>query len=511
MRLSKLPYKIAKKQNEIVSFTGLNFIDNYQNGAVANTTRISTERYPYFTANLYKRDSLSQTGITSLSSAGEVVYLKSGKLYRIHEGTHTIISGDYTISSSNPQFVQVHNRFIVWPDKIYVNLLDWSVHSMEDSFSGTFTFTTNTVNVGAYASNFSQYDQVSITGGMTKDLNILSISGNTFTFPDNSFTAGTYSVTIKRKFPQMDYVCEYQTRLWGCSSSENMVYSSVQENPLQFYNYVSDVTGAYGVEVSSEGVFTGCTKLGAAVLFFKENKIHKILGTMPQEYQLYDYIVKGVKNGCYRSLQTINDVLFYVGVDGVYSYNGGTPQNISTSLGDIKFSNAVSGKSIRYYWLSTSDKGTLQYDLNYGMWVRESDYVFTSSTFLGGELYTVSNGNLYKELVPNTSGGSAWEILFKPFYETITGSYNRSSVSFSHKRYRKLIMRAETYSDTKLNVEVKYDDGQWKTIKKSYGKSKALEDIVIPIGMCDKFQVKLSGEGRFTLLGMEREYSLMGD
>lgn len=539
MRLPELPYAIRKNNSEIVQFQGLNFTDNYQNGALEMVNRISTERYPYMAANMYyRKDTGIEKFVTSVFGSTQLIYVHSNALYRRENPTATgkKIGSGYTLTDGPKQFAQVHNFIVVYPDKLVINTTDWSVKSMVQTYERTSAVKiySDHLAMGSVANrNKFNVGDVIILSGTTSNDGEYTVTGKSSTFlyfPEGTFTEEedqTYTVTTK--VPDLDFICEYQNRLWGCNSEENTIFCSVQANPYQMFNFTSEYEGSYNVEVSSHGNFTGCTKLGSSVLFFKDDCVHKILGSFPEEFQVYEYHIKGVKNGCHKSMQTINDVLYYVAVDGVYAYNGSTPSCISVPLGDIAFENAVAAKSTRYYFLSTERHGTLMYDLKTGLWTRESGYHFVDSAYYASETnggtYTLDPvGDIYRELEPMTpesieDEGNEWELLFKPFYETITGSYNRSNVAFQHKRYRKLVIRTDSEPETVATFSVRYDDEveedgitpKWREIKTIEGNRKRLDIAVIPIARCDKFQLRIAGVGRFTLMNIEREYSFVGD
>ena len=174
----------------------------------------------------------------------------------------------------------------------------------------------------------------------------------------------------------MDFICESENRLWGCSNSAQTIYASSMGDPTNFYVYEGLSTDSYALAVGSEGNFTGCCKLSSSVLFWKETKLHKILGGYPAEYSLYTYDIEGLQAGCHKSIQVINEVLFYMGLHGIYAYSGGTPSLISGNFGDRSFTDAVAGNDGDSYYLSAKEGDAhhvLVYEAKYGIWVREDE------------------------------------------------------------------------------------------------------------------------------------------
>ena len=67
-------------------------------------------------------------------------------------------------------------------------------------------------------------------------------------------------------------------------------------------------------------------------------------------------------------------------------------------------------------------------------------------------------------------------------------------------------MRTELPTGSWLKVEVREDNKPWKEVRKVAGQARSLSRIVIPVGRCDKFELRLSGTGQFTLLNMLKEF-----
>ena len=128
-----------------------------------------------------------------------------------------------------------------------------------------------------------------------KYLSIVSVSADTLTFADGTFTSGeeTSTVTVKRPIPDMDYVCESENRLWGVSNQDKTVYASALGSPKDFYTFDGLATDAYAVAVGSEGDFSAICKYGNAVLCWKEHTLHKVLGSYPAEYKMASYQYAG--------------------------------------------------------------------------------------------------------------------------------------------------------------------------------------------------------------------------
>jgi len=530
MKLQSLPYQNRESESQVVSLRGLNLTDNYKDGSLSDSVNISFERYPFLSTKNGRGDT-SFTDVTDITSYNGLIYVKKVNGVR-HLFYNNIDRG--SLSDTDKQFAFIINRMVIWPDKKVMNLTDGTISDMEASVthSGTVTYTENGIRGSWYVDGnqvdltnyFAVDDVIEITGCGSdyEDHNgwflINEVTANGMVFKTGSLSEGTEtnnSLKMERSVPDMDYISSYNNRLCGCSSSMNEIYFSAYGLPNVFYAFENLESDAYSVSVSSEGNFTGCTNLGSSVLFFKEQKLHKILGTTLSNFQMVDYNMEGVKDGCFRSLTNINEVLYYVGITGVRSYNGSTCQLVSYELGDIDFRNAVGGYDGENYYLSAQIGNTVTpvyetyiYSPLYQMWLKEDSTRIKQMTRVGNTLYVLTNNGLKTE-----NGGSQsvqYKITFKPFYETITGSYNKSSIIYGYKRHRKLVLRAEVSEGANMRVEVRRDDGEWKQIKNYGGVKNGIVICPIPIGRCDKFEISLSGVGKVTLLNMLRDYVIGG-
>ena len=309
-------------------------------------------------------------------------------------------------------------------------------------------------------------------------------------------------VKVERKIPALDYICEHENRLWGVSNADKTIYSSALGDPTNFYVYDGLSTDSYAVAVGTEGEFTGCCKLSSSLLFWKESKLHKLLGSYPAEYRLYTYDIEGLQKGCHKSLQVINETLYYMGMHGVYAYNGGLPSLLSSNFGDKRFTNAVAGNDGDSYYLSAHDgekQHLFVFETQSGLWVREDDTQVVDFARIGKDLYLLDSGGdvwLADSRMDDTE--MDWVAQFTPFYETIHG----------RKMYSRLLLRMELPEGAWMRAEVCFGDGKWREVGKLLGRKQDSIPLLVPINRCDRFELRLSGCGPCTILAMMLEYQI---
>ena len=229
-----LPY-LAEAENAskkyTVAFRGINYGEGYQDGEMEECENLSTERYPCISPR-------AERSVKAQFSSPSSMHAKDGII--VVDGTEVYFNGEPvgTVTEGRKQMATIGNYVVIFPDKAYFNVLTKTFGSLEETYKGTgLKFTHNTITTtGTF--NFRDGDAVTISGCATAENNksiiIRSLTSNTLTFKDNSFTAATETgeVTIKRKVPDLEFICESNYRLWGTKG--NTIFSSKFSDPFNF-------------------------------------------------------------------------------------------------------------------------------------------------------------------------------------------------------------------------------------------------------------------------------------
>ena len=222
------------------------------------------------------------------------------------------------------------------------------------------------ISADGIGTGFSQYDGVSITGVTVpglEDLNgnhtIWSKGNDWITvvglLGETAIQAG--AVSVSRKIPNMDFVIESENRLWGCrygvavnGQTVNEIYACKLGDFRNWNDFRGLSTDSYVASCGTDGAFTGAAAHLGYPLFFKENCVHKIYGSMPSQYQIQTTALRGVQAGCGNSLAIVNETLFYKSRNGVCAFDGSFPVEVSAALGTERYGNAVAaGHGNKYY------------------------------------------------------------------------------------------------------------------------------------------------------------------
>ncbi len=487
---------------------------------MADCKNISSRRYPFFATRKGREKVEDYDDVTAITAWNGLVVVSGTDLYYKGEKVGEVTAGE-------KQFACITTQIVIMPDKKCLDtrtkeLIDLAVSvEINASISTTAPGDEDTEQAmtitGDFTSNFAKFNEGDVLH-VTLDTDKFELmyekaelsSGNTVvtfaTGATGNFESKTYSSgETERKVPDFDYICEANNRIWGCVSDEQTIYASALGDPTRYYEFQGKETDSWAQPVSSAGEFTGCHKLGSTVLFFKEDTLHKIMGDYPSAYQVYSYSMDGVKRGCYKSLQVVNEMLIYMSRHGVCMYTGGSASYISDALGKKSYENGVAGVDGEHYFLSCKDDGNNQhlfvFDMKNNMWLREDNTKAVDFANDGGMVYMVSGGSLY--ILNEGDFEEDWYIQFNPIYE----SAKEKTKQFNKKHYVKLIIRAEVKKGHFATVMSRCDGGRWIEAGKIVGESNEMISLNFAINRCDKFEIRLEGTGEFTLMNMARIYT----
>lgn len=504
--LPQLNRVTARTQQQIVAFRGLNWSDQTQEGELREGTNLSARRFPCLAVRRGRAKQTAYDGCTALTARGKLVAVKGTQLLYDGKAVGTVTEGE-------KQFAVVNTKMVIWPDKVYLDLNSNTVKSLGAKISGTGgTFTAEKLTVSGWGDLTEQFkagDAVTISGCTAqtknnKDIIIKAVTATEITVAKNTLAEGaeTGTLTLERRVPDLDFICESENRLWGCSSEKQTIYASSLGDPTNFYVYAGLSTDSYALAVGTEGEFTGCCKQTSSVLFWKETKLHKLLGGYPAEYSLYTYDMEGLRKGCHKSLVVINEVLYYMGLHGVYAYSGGVPTLISAAFGEKEFSDGVAGTDGSRYFLAVKESGAahlLVYETDKNLWLREDGTRAVDFARLGRDLYFLDGtGDVWLTDSGQEDEGLAWSAQLVPFYASIQG----------RKYFSQIVMRLELPRAAWMKVEVRYDGGPWRETGKIIGRAADSIPVRLPVNRCDRLDIRLSGKGPCVVRAMLLEYGM---
>ena len=319
-------------------------------------------------------------------------------------------------------------------------------------------------------------------------------------------------VKVERRVPDLEYLTECDNRVWGCSSSENVIYACKLGDPTNWFSYRGIAADSYAVTVGSDGAFTGAATCMGYALFFKENTLHKLYGSKPSDFQLSSLRCRGVAKGAARSLCVINETLYYLSPDGVMAWDGSIPTKVSTALDPARLRNVKSalGGALdgRYYLHLVRGSGEAQavrllvYDTERGLW-QEEDVCSYEMAGSGGQLYLWDGKAIWaadadREENWQQAGGIEDGVSF----ELVSGNIGLDSPEELY--LSRLTLRLEAEVKSRIEVAVSYDSGAWETLAQLTADGRRCFDVPLVPRRCGSLRFRLKGRGQLTLRSLTR-------
>ena len=507
MRLPYIDFKIRRETRGTSTFLGLNQQILAKDGEFADMKNISDRFFPC-SASRQTRGSVQQT----LKKPKALAY-KNGLFYI--DGTEAFYkeSKKFDVSDTPKTVVGMGAYLCVFPDGILYNTNDGSIDHIVAEYKQTSAITFAPLSAkSAYTKitatgiekTFKKGDAVTISGCTNDNYNstkiITDIGTNYIVVTgalDKDFSQAS-GLTFKRMMPEMDFIIERDNRLWGCSSKNHEIYCCKIGDPRNWHNYEGGADSAYAATVGSDGDFTGVAKIANYILFMKENTVHILRGDKPANFSLTEADFHGIKRGCDRSVQNIEGTLYYVGVDGVYAYNGAFPNKISGNITEA-ITEAVASQYKGRYYLSCKLNGNrrlLVYNPKTNVWVKEDNTVFKYAEEHDNTMTYISGLNELRDIYGGSEEVIEWSLESADIHEDI----------LNEKYVAKIKVNLWLAIGSEVNVFIKTDDEpMWH--KKGYIRSTKNKTYTIPIipTRCSKYRIKLEGRGQFKLLALARE------
>lgn len=317
----------------------------------------------------------------------------------------------------------------------------------------------------------------------------------------NTAYAEDVTVTVSRTVPDLTHLCQCDNRLWGTEG--DAIRCSALGDPRVWNNFDGTATGCWSAEVGAPGDFTGAFSYGGYPLLFKEDRIYRVYGTKPANFQLLETDTLGCERGSEKSFAVVGQTLYYKSRAGIVAYGGGLPSLVDAPLGTVRRQDAIAGTDGRKYYVSlrTGEGRSLYvYDTVLELWHREDDAPVMDFVWWDGELHML------------TETGDLWRIgrIRTPEGERETAVESMAEFAHFHagglgrKTVRRVYFRVQT-EDT-LTLSVSYDGGPWQTVQTVSVPEKTLHTLQLIPRRCDSFRIRLEGTGDWKLWAMGREY-----
>ena len=510
--MGRLPYMTAvprEGMQQTMEFLGLNLGTVVGDSEFTDMRNMSTEKFPAVSTR--RRRGVVLKHLVKPNG----IFYKDGLVYA--DGTQLFYRDRKiaNVSDSEKTFVGMGAYLLVWPDKLIYNTSTGTMERMEASWGQTAQATFEPLQEGStlvrvtcsgIGKNFRQYDGVTMAGCSREQFNrtfVIQELGEDYIVMTGDLAermTQASGLTLKRTVPDMDFVCENENRVWGCSSKNHEIYASKLGDPGNWNVFEGISTDSYAATIGSDGAFTGCVSYLGYVMFFKEDAVHKVYGSKPANYQVMTSGINGVSAGCEKTVTVVNETLYYVARNGVYAFNGAQPEMISQKLEGLSFSAGTAGVYRNRYYASLRDQTgawtVYVYDALRGLWSKEDGLALYGCAYGAGELYCIdSEGNLF------TVSGDRDEVVE---WMLETGDLMDGAMEFKH--LRRILMYFRMEAGAELNVEVMYDnDGNWEPVAVYRTEHYRTRAVNLVPRRCVHYRIRLYGIGDVTLMGMARK------
>lgn len=214
--------------------------------------------------------------------------------------------------------------------------------------------------------------------------------------------------TAENPVPALSFATVHLGRLWGVKDGKffasgwndyadwALPTAEDLEGDVTAFPWVS----ATQSDVNADGAFTAVTVYDNHVIGFKKNYMHMIYNNK-NPFRIVDVARVGALSQ--RAVCECNQILFFVGEDGVYAFTGGYPERISDDLALDSFEGAVLGADETTVYCGIPGKGVFTFDTVNRAWGRYEGGLAGACEMpiqcatVGGEcLYAAASGGTYE-------------------------------------------------------------------------------------------------------------------
>lgn len=522
------------KLQAIIAKDALYWVDNgtlYANGAATGLTGLQTVKPTQLVsmgayicvfpdAKYINTQKLTEYGSmgASWSYEGAVTYTMCHQ-----DGTYYT---DVTRSSTEPTDPENGAIWIDISDGETVK--EYSVYTESWTVLETVYTRLDFLSMGQLAAAFKEYDGVNVSGLYYDDLNgskiLYAVGGDETTSYDymvligicgEQYTQTGATISVERRVPAMDYVCECQNRLWGCfygnipgQGNINEIYCCALGDFKNWEQYLGVSTDSWRASRGSDGPWTGCVNYLGTPTFFKENVIHPVSVSSIGAHQIGDIPARGVQQGSHRSLAIVNETLYYKARSGIVAYQGGMPADVSGALGEERYYNAVAGVFGQRYYISMKDAYNAWhffcFDVKNGLWMHEDDLHAECFAACGDELYCQSANRIIA--INGTEG--VLEAVPDWIAETGIMHYEQTVKGAGARRVRyvsRYNIRLSMEQTARMQIYIEYDSsGLWNPAGNVRVNNTGAFTIPVIPRRCDHLRLRFEGQGDVRVFSIAR-------
>ncbi len=348
-----------------------------------------------------------------MATLGDDLYVVQGNTLWCVDPTGDVTSVG-TVANSPKQFVAFGDRLFLFPDKLYVDAADRSLHAMELDLGEAqpLEFAGQTVSlpigmswsllgffVGDGIRLINADDDIPAPEGY---YTVTRLQGRTATVSRSFPATVTARAYIKRPIPDLDRLCVNGNRVFGYHGKD--IYVSAAGSALNWNtgDYPAATSGAC-LHTHSEGAITACAPWQGYVIFFKPDAILRLAGNRADTLTLSETCAPGIPAALSDTLCELDGALYYHAAMGVYRYDGQEPVHLAT-LSETEPIAGCGGTDGRAYYIAFGIAG----EANAESW---RQFLYTPSTnawYAEDDLHTVAAVTRKGFLCEQAANGHIW-------------------------------------------------------------------------------------------------------
>jgi len=464
-----------------------------------------------------------------------------GKLYFVRGTVLYCLTADAvvsvgSVSDTDKRFFVFGDCLYLFPDKLYLKAGEAELRPMEID-SGVLDvckFREHDITLPEGMSwtglGFAVGDCLRVVNADTNipapegDFLIEELRGRVATVSENFSVTYESRARLLRVIPDLERVCVSGNRVYGIAGRD--IYVSAAGNAMNFFSRGAE-NGSDGavIRLDSDGDLTACAAWQGYVVFFKADRICKLLGTRSDSFSIQDRPAVGLSASMADTLCEVSGALYYLTESGAYRYRGQEPERISEP-GEIGFSGGCGGTDGYAYYVAVcrSDGARRQYCYlpATGEWYGE-DGLHPVCMIRYREFLCIQDADGYLWLT--SSDGRRTGCLYD---ERRTGKIPASSVVLppdyglqpAGSRLTYVFIRASAEEDGRLEVMADYaigavgkdaDGSDAVSLGVFYGGMKdRLLRIPVHAPVSDGVRLRLIMEGDWVIHSVTREYERIG-
>ena len=405
---------------------------------------------------------------------GRIFIARGTHLYSTENGMAVKDLG--TVSDTDKQFFVFGDRLYVYPDKIYVNKggnmpvhaeLDTGVIEQVD-FSGSKVTLPEGMNWLALGFQVGDVLRVinadDVDPAPEGDYHLVALRGREATVAGVFPSVHVSDVRFLRTVPALERVCVCGDRVFGTKGQD--IYISAAGSAMDFYSKgMSDGEKPLILHTDTGEGFTACMPWQGYVIFFKEDRICKLVGTRADSFALYETPAVGIPASLADTLCEVDGALFYCTDGGVYRYRGQTPERVAAA--GEKLVTAGRGGTDGYAYYLAVEQGTqgwrqYLYLPRSGTWYAEDTLHPTGMVRRGGYLL-IQDANGYVWMTSSDGRATGCSMDERYVSGTMVSSVTLPCDGSLHPDGGRLIhlyIRATAEAGAMMDVMCEYANGQ---------------------------------------------------